>query len=50
MPLNVAPGPEAQSVASQTSDPGMVSLIPAKSHTFDEIISMVILLQRVVNV
>ena len=48
------PGPVGQSVtcvatdASLTADPGVVSLIPARSHTFveidHEIISMVILL------
>ena len=45
------PGPVAQSVASQTADPGLLSLI--LSHTFlkivHEIISMVILLQFVVS-
>ena len=42
------PGPVARLVASQTADPGVVSLILAWSHTFvvidHEIISMVILL------
>ena len=42
------PGPVEQSVASQTADPGITSLIPAQSHTFvdidHEIISTVILL------
>ena len=37
-----------QSVVSQTADPGVVSLIPARSHTFieidHEIIFMVIIL------
>ena len=41
-------GPIAQSVASLTADPGVMSLIPAWSHTFveikHEIISRVILL------
>ena len=40
--------PRSASVASPTADPGITSLIPAKSHTFveiyHEIISMVILL------
>ena len=30
-------GPIAQSVASPTADPGVVSLIPAQTHTFVEI-------------
>ena len=30
-------GPEAQSVASPTADPGVTSLILARSHTFVEI-------------
>ena len=42
------PGPVAKSVASQTADPGVASLIPAWSHTFVAIdyviISTVILL------
>ena len=31
------PGPVVQSVASPTADPGVVSLVPAQSHTFVEI-------------
>ena len=42
------PGPAAQSILSPTADPGLASLIPARSHTFMEIyhelISTVILL------
>ena len=42
------PGRVAQSVTNLTADPGVVSLIPARSHTFVEIdhemISTVILL------
>ena len=42
------PGPVLQWVVSQTADPGIVSLIPAQSHTFVEIdhkiISTIILL------
>ena len=33
----IPPGPIAQSVANLTVDPGVVSLIPAQSHTFVEI-------------
>ena len=44
----IRPGSIAQSVASRTADPGVMSLIPAWSHTFmeidHEIISMVIFL------
>ena len=44
----IRPGSIAQWVASRTADPGVMSLIPALSHTFmeidHEIISMVILL------
>ena len=47
-PLYSVPGPVAQSVASLIADLGVVSLIPAWSHTFveidHEIFSMVILL------
>ena len=32
-----ATGPEVQSVASPTADPGVLSLIPAQPHTFVEI-------------
>ena len=46
--LLVVPGYVAQSVGSPAADPGVVSLIPAWSHTFveidHEIISLVILL------
>ena len=48
MAPNLLPDPVAHSVASLTADPGITSLIPARSHTFmefdHEIISMVILL------
>ena len=30
-------GPEAHSIASQIADPGVMSLIPARCHTFMEI-------------
>ena len=46
-------GPLAQSVASLTADPGVASLIPARSHTFveidHEIISTVILLLSLIQ-
>ena len=35
--VNFLPGPVAQSVASQTSHPGVASSIPAQSHSFLEI-------------
>ena len=35
--LKLAQGPVAQSVESLTADPGVTSLMPAWSHTFDEI-------------
>ena len=48
------PGPVVQSVASPTADPGVMSLIPARSHTFmeidHEIISMVSYKQKYIYV
>ena len=35
--INPLPSPIAQLIASQIADPGVVSLIPARPHTFMEI-------------